>query len=145
MEKVCILIDRERIVSVLGLWSYCTFKFEDDIRWIFGHANAYKFLVVNGTMIIGAVEGHAELYALWALRDKPFSDDISERAKAIAAEQYGRPRYQHGVTAAGIVSADGQVTNWKSLTYKVETPEVMRDALGQEIKRLFTSGALISW
>lgn len=137
--KSYILIDCERITSLLGTW-HCTFRFEGDVRWIFGHKNAYKFLVVDDLLLIGAVDGHAELYAAWALRTEPIGDGIKERAETIATEQYGRRNW--AVIAAGIVSSEGQVTNWKSQTFRVETPEGMRSELGQEISRLFASGAL---
>ena len=134
-----VLIDRERIMVMFGGWSYCTFKSEED-NFRFWTKEAYRFLVVNGTLLIGAVVGHAELYAAWTLRDESINDDLKERAETVARDQYGARNW--AVTAAGIVGSDGEVTGWESKCFRVKTPSSMWSELEQEIKRLFASGAL---
>lgn len=132
-----ILVDGERLRS-MGI--FCSFLREgDQISW--GSDNcAYKFLVVGGRLVIGAINDHSELYAAWMLRNESVSADTRAKVKAIVNESWRQPNW--AVTAAGKVGADGRVTGWKSECFRVETPVGMRDEIEQEVTRLYSSGTL---
>ncbi len=135
----CILVDGEWLNRVVGM--RCTFeKNGASITWRIKPDFAYRFLVVNGQLVIGAIDSHDELYAAWVLRDEPLSADTRERAKLIAKNQWEARNW--AVTGAGKVGADGMVTGWKSECFRVETPAGMRSEIEQEIRRLYGSGAL---
>ena len=132
-----ILVDEARI-KALGIFR--TFEKKDG-RFSFWTADlAYKFLVVNGRLVIGAIDDHSKLYAAWVLRDEPASDDLKARVEEIANAQFGARNW--AVTAAGKIGADGQVTGWKSECFRVETPVSMQSAIAEEIARLFQAGEL---
>lgn len=136
-----ILVDGERLKTLVG--TDRTFEKNGDavIWWVNKpERDAYKFLVIHGRLVIGAIGSHDALYAAWTLRDEPDSPNLRGRVEAIARQQWDSRNWV--VTGAGKIGVDGQVTGWKSECFRVETPESMRSGIEQEVMRLFRSGAL---
>lgn len=101
---------------------------------------AFKFLVIDGRLVIGAIGDHSELYAAYRSWDEVPSDENKVRVSAIAKEQWAARNYS--VSAAGAIGVDGQITGWRSECFRVETPSQVRDAIEQEVSQLFRTGAL---
>ena len=135
-----VLTNSEQLMKIVGKWDI-TFSIENGaIAWHCKQKAAYKFLVVDGRLVIGAVIGHIELYATWKLRNEPVDEDIETRFKAIVDKQWGKRNW--AIQAAGNVDANGTITSWKSEGFRVETPENMRPAIQEEIVRLYHEGSL---
>lgn len=138
-----IFVDCERI-KALGMFASFE-KNGDTVTWEHAEPNQeYRFLVIHGRLVIGAVTWHQRVYALWMMRDKPVSFDneydlyLAVREKEADNRDWSYPE----ITAAGIISADGRIIGWKSETYQKTTPKDMRSEIEQEVTRLFRSGAL---
>lgn len=132
-----ILVNGERISS-LGIFR--TFEKRGDAVYWHARDCAYKFLVVDGQLVIGAINDHSDLYAAWVLRNEPADTTVKERAETIAREQWGKRNWS--VTGAGKISTTGQIVGWKSECFRVETPESARMEIAEEVLRLLHSGAL---
>ena len=135
METI-ILLDYARIRS-LGIFR--TFDIvKDEIEW-FRPECAYKFLVVDGRLVIAPINDHTELYAVYSTRNLPL-DEAKAKVEAVAKEQYSRRNFS--VRGAGMIGADGKVTGWKSGGFSIETPVNMREEIELEVARLFQNGDL---
>lgn len=135
MESI-VLMDYERIFA-LGILQ--TFYLEGgQLHW--GKLDrAFKFLVINGLLVIGPIGDHSELYAVYNTWSEPLALD-EDKIRAIAREQWERSN--DTVTGAGMISIDGRITGWKSECFRIETPLYMRESIEQEVSRLFQAGAL---
>ena len=132
-----ILMDSQHIQALSS--TILSFSKEGDrVQW-YSRDCAYKFLVINGRLVIAPINGHDELYAVYRVWGEPVNEAKS-KIHAIAKEQWdGR---NHSVTGAGKIGIDGKVTGWKSECFRVETPVYMREEIEREVARLFQAGDL---
>jgi len=101
---------------------------------------AYKFVVIDDLLVIGPIGDHVQLYAVHKVQDMSI-EEAKTKVKIIIDEQWSSKR-DKSVRAAGMISADGRVTGWKSTGFSVETPHEMREGIEQEVARLFRNGDL---
>jgi hypothetical protein len=141
MESV-VLLDCERIRA---LGNFPTFQKEGDkVCWDENDC-AFKFLVIDGWLVIGAVGDHLDLYATYSFGDQPVDEETPDKIYAIkraAHRQVYSSRGKNPVSGAGKIGADGRITGWKSENFNVETPAGMRAEIEQEVARLFQAGKL---
>lgn len=131
-----VLMDTQHI-RTLGIFR--TFSKEgDEVQWS-NQECAYKFIVVNGQLIIAPIGDHSELYAVYSVWNDPV-DEVKSKVHAIAKEQWQGRNYS--VTGAGTIGVDGRVTGWKSQCFRIETPSHMREEIEREVVRLFQIGEL---
>lgn len=136
METIFIK-DTQRIRS-LGIMT--TFQVEDgQVTWNVQDPQdvAYKFLVISGRLVIAPISDHTELYAVWSTLEEEPTRELKDRVRKIAEAQWGARN--HLVTAAGKMSADGNVTGWKSDGFRVETPIHLREEIAQEVRKIITN------
>lgn len=126
--------DRIKAIDVMR-----TFLETDGVRRWIGKF-AFKFIVVNGVLVIGPIRDHAQLYAAFVTRDEP-AEDVKAKIGSISLEQFGGRNWS--VTAAGEIDANGVVTGWKSTAFRVETPEDQRPEIAATVLELFEAGKLV--
>ncbi|MFA5945752.1 MAG: hypothetical protein WC802_02485 [Patescibacteria group bacterium] len=134
--NIAILEGIDRVCALGVIKTFC--ETLDGLVWNDRNC-AYKFLVVDGQLVIGPINDHSELYAAFKMRAESI-DDARSKIHTISMEQYGRCNYS--VTAAGQISADGWVTGWKSTAFRLETPPEMRGEIERAIAELYQKGAL---
>jgi hypothetical protein len=135
--KTFTMIDKDRIKSV-GI--FATFKKENDkITW-YDEEHAFKFIIFNDLILIAPILNHSEIYALYQTRDMPLTPELKTQIKEIDRAQYGERNWS--VTGAGTISANGQITGWKSGCFRVETNPSLRDGIQKQILEMFQQGNL---
>lgn len=132
----CIALTDCRRYEAMGI--DLLFYDEDDgtRHWVFKPSCAYKFIVVHDVLLIGPIRTHVYLYiAMMTL-----GDSIEDaKATKVAMER----QWHSGVTAAGEVDVNGEVTGWKSGGFRMETPEDQRSEIAATIRELYETGELI--
>jgi hypothetical protein len=116
-----------------------TFYAEDGVRWLKDFA--FKFILVDGVLVIGPAQTHKELWATFLTWNLAVDD-----AKAKIHEIWFTTfidRKDRSVSAAGEIDVNGVVTGWRSEGFKVETPEDQRPEIAATILRLYEAGKLI--
>jgi hypothetical protein len=141
MECV-VLLDCERIHA---LGNFPTFQKKGDNVFWDEDGCAFKFLVIDGRLVIGAIGDHLDLYAVYSLWDQPVDEETPDKISGIKREtirQVYSSRGKNPVSGAGKIGADGRITGWKSDSFNVETPASMKAEIEQEVARLFQAGKL---
>ena len=140
--KNVVLMDYKRIRALGELPTFD--KEGSNICW-YDQNCAFKFLVINGLLVIGAIGDHLDLYAVYSVWDQPVDEETPDKISAIrraAHRQVYSSRGKNPVSGAGKIGADGRITGWKSENFNVETPAGMRVEIEQEVTQLFLAGKL---
>ena len=138
MESI-VYMDIDRIRAAGALPSFR--KEEGNLVWSGTPNYAFYFLVMGGMLMIGAVLDHSELFSVHMTMSELADEHLSAKAKQIAHDAWHR-EYDGYVSGAGKIGRDGQITDWKSGCFRVDTPHYMKEAIEREVARLFHAGAL---
>lgn len=144
MESIA-LMDKARIRALKMTPTLMTGTAEAP-RWLWDCA--YKFLVINGVLVIAPIADHQDLYAAFMTWADPV-EEAKEKAARILEElktsavklgAYGSSSCV--VTAAGSIDANGIVNKWISTGFNVQTPMRMQQEIQDTVTALFQSGKL---
>lgn len=141
MKNIVLSHDLLRSLKIM-----CTFDektLESCLRAQAGYT--YKFIVLQEDelrLIIAPVLNYVELYSAYCVRELALGT-AAESARAIE-KQYWESGRNPGVIGTGMIHGAGAVTNWKSTSFRIETPHYMRSEIEAEVRSLHLSGALIS-
>ncbi len=124
---------------IRGLGYLRSFQLENgELSW--NQECAWKFIVVDNYFIIAPMFDHISLYSVFMTREL-LIEEAKEKANAIATAIMRNP-WPNQIIAAGMVNAQGVVTEWKSSGFRVQTPLDRQPELQAIITDLFQTGRL---
>ncbi len=135
--EVSIFVNTNQNCALVGKWD-CTIMLRNNkLQWT-SDKYAYKFVVTQSHFIIGTISNHSQLYGVFRTQHLC----IAEARKQIEKIAKDPRAHRHHIIAAGMVKANGEVTEWESEGFGVKTPPERQQEIQTIVTELYQFGKL---